>query len=232
MHKNPVCVPVCVVVIVEKGTRGIRLLFVCCLVQIQCVKKPRRRVRGHQAGFKSGCTSPRCAAWRLKQWRADSSPALAPGRCNNKDKLINTQTHAHTHNPIICCNPNRSESLSGVADFIDEPRKQGGALIAEGGTEWGVGWRGASLSSSIAMPTTSSAAPSSPCQKAVIELTFQSGSFNEALRPASKAGTNTHSIYSTVWRVCPPSTAGETHSITTTAPSINHGQETGRLLEY
>lgn len=53
---------------------------------------------------------------------------------------INTNTN--THNPIICSNPNQSESLSGVADFIDELRKQGGALISEGGTEWGGGGGG------------------------------------------------------------------------------------------
>lgn len=185
----------CVVMIVEKGARGIRLLFNSCLVQVQCVKKPRCRVRGHQVGFKSGCTSPRCAAWRLKQWRADSSPALAPGRCHNKETTINTQTrtcgcahtrtHTRTKSHHTWCNPTQNESLSGVADFIDELWKQGGALISQRGTEWGEGWRDALLSSGIAMPTVSSAAPSSSCQKAVIELTFQSGSFNEAMRPAS-----------------------------------------------
>ena len=161
------CIKIQFVVILEQGTRGIRMLFICCLVQVQCVKKKsRRRVKGHQERFKSECTFPRCAAWRLKRWRADSSPALAPGRCHNKDKLINTHkhTHKHTHtqNPIICCNPNPSVSLSGETDFIDELRKQGGALIAEGGAEWGVGVEGASLSSSIAMPTISSAAPLLP----------------------------------------------------------------------
>lgn len=40
---------------------------------------------------------------------------------------------------MISCNHDQSESLGGAADFIDEFRKQGGALIAEGGTEWGVG---------------------------------------------------------------------------------------------
>lgn len=99
-----------------------------------------------------------------------------------------------------------------MAEFIDElqENKEGLSLL-KGGTEcvcvWGGGGKDASLSSTIAMPTGSSAAPSSPCQEAVIELTFQSGSFNEALRPASNAGTNTHSIYSTAWLVCPPSTA-------------------------
>lgn len=72
-----------------------------------------------------------------------------------------------------------------MADFIDGLRKQGGALISEGGVL--AGWRAAWLSSSIAMPTVSSVGPSSSCQEAVIELTFQSGSFNEALRLASNA---------------------------------------------
>lgn len=135
-----------------------------------------------------------------------------------KKTLINTQTQ----NPFIFCNAGQSESLSGVADFIDELRKKEGLSSLKEGLSGG--WRCASLSSSIAMPTIFSAAPSSPCQEAVIELTFQSGSFNEALRQPSNAGTNMHSIYSAVWRVCPPSTAGETYSITTTAPSINHGQ--------
>lgn len=30
--------------------------------------------------LKSGCTSPRCEAWRLTRWKAGSSPARAPGR--------------------------------------------------------------------------------------------------------------------------------------------------------
>lgn len=72
-----------------------------------------------------------------------------------------------------------------MADFIDGLRKQGGALVSEGGVL--ARWRAAWLSSSIAMPTVSSAGPSSSCQEAVIELTFQSGSFNEALRLASNA---------------------------------------------
>lgn len=72
-----------------------------------------------------------------------------------------------------------------MPDFIDELRKKGGALVSEGGVL--SGWRAASLSSNIAMPTVSSMAPSSSCQEAVIELTFQSGSFNEALRLASNA---------------------------------------------
>lgn len=72
-----------------------------------------------------------------------------------------------------------------MADFIDGLRKQGGALVSEGGVL--AGWRAASLSSSIAMPTVSSVGPSSSCQEAVIELTFQSGSFNEALRLVSNA---------------------------------------------
>lgn len=52
-----------------------------------------------------------------------------------KETLINTQTQ----NAIISCNRNQSESLSEVADFIDESRKQGGTLISEGGSEWGMG---------------------------------------------------------------------------------------------
>lgn len=94
-------VSVCVLVTVEKGTRGIKLLFVCRLVQVRCVKKPRRRVRCHQL-FKNGCTSPRCAAWRLMQWRADSSPVLALAHYHRKKKKktnwSTTQTHTHTHN--------------------------------------------------------------------------------------------------------------------------------------
>lgn len=138
-----------------------------------------------------------------------------------KEKLIK---HTHPNFTSFAVTRTRA-SLSRVADFIDELRKQGGALIFEGGTEWGVGWRGALLSSSIAMPTISSAVPSSSsCQEAVIELTFQSGSFNEALGPASTAGTNTHSIHNTVWWVCPTLTTAEMHSITATVPSINHSQ--------
>lgn len=72
-----------------------------------------------------------------------------------------------------------------MADFIDGLRKRGGALVSEGGVL--ARWRAALLSSSIAMPTVSSAGPSSSCQEAVIELTFQSGSFNEALRLPSNA---------------------------------------------
>lgn len=72
-----------------------------------------------------------------------------------------------------------------MADFIDGLRKQGGALASEGGVL--AGWRTALLSSSIAMPTISSEGPSSSCQEAVIELTFRSGSFNEALGLASNA---------------------------------------------
>lgn len=96
-HKNPVCVSVHVVVIVRKGNMAIRLLSVCRLVQIQCVKKLRRRVRGHQVGLKSGCTSPRCATWRLKQWRADSSPALAQGRYHGNRQIDQPHKQTNTH---------------------------------------------------------------------------------------------------------------------------------------
>lgn len=65
---------------------------------------------------------------------------------------------------------------------------------------WGWGGVGASLSSSIAMPTVSSVVPSlsSSCQEAVIELTFQSGSFNEALRLPSNA-EQTRTRYTTLY---------------------------------
>lgn len=74
--------------------------------------------------------------------------------------------------------------------------------LSEGAGWLGV-WRGgvgASLSSSIAMPTVSSAVPSlsSSCQEAVIELTFQSGSFNEALRRPPNA-EQTRTRYTTLY---------------------------------
>lgn len=64
----------------------------------------------------------------------------------------------------------------------------------------GVEVAGAWLSSSIAMPTVSGAVPSlsSSCQEAVIELTFQSGSFNEALRRPPSA-QQTHTRYTTLY---------------------------------
>lgn len=101
--KKSVCVCVCCSAEWKRGG----LLFICRLVQVQCVKKLRRRVKGRQAEFKSGCTFPRCAAWRRRRWRADSSPARAPGRCHNKERMINTQTH---RNPIICSKPTTHES--------------------------------------------------------------------------------------------------------------------------
>lgn len=68
--------------------------------------------------LKSGCTSPRCEAWRLTRWKAGSSPARAPDRCHTTMRrwLITRFSHTHT----LCCNPNQSASLSGEADFIDE----------------------------------------------------------------------------------------------------------------
>lgn len=106
-------------------------------------------------------------------------------------------THAHVRSKShhFSVTP---KSLRGTADFIDAERKKkkGGALVSEGGVL--AGWRAASLSSSIAMPTVSSVVPSSSCQEAVIELTFQSGSFNEALRLASNAG-QTCTRYTTLY---------------------------------
>lgn len=194
-HKNPVCVSVCVVAIVEKGKRGIMLLFVCCLVQVQCVKKPRRRVRGHQVGFKSGCTSPRCAAWRLKQWRADSSPALAQGRYHKKRQIDQTHTHKITSFAVT---PTIARVLVEWLALLMSFGNKEGLLSLKEGLSGGWGGGGASLSSSIAMPTISSAVPSSSCQEAVIELTFQSGSFNEALRLASNA-EQTRTRYTTLY---------------------------------
>ncbi len=136
-------------------------------------------------------------------------------------------TVPHTHKfPLFAVTSTRARALERVQwrILLMSFGNKVELLLLKEGLSGGLGWRVASLSSSIAMPTISSAAPSSPRQEAVIELTFQSGSFNEALRPASNAGTNMHSIYNTVWRVCSPSTAGETHSITTTASSITTGQ--------
>lgn len=48
----------------ERNQGGRSLLFSCCLVQVQWVKKPRRRVRGHQArgggegGLRAGVLPP------------------------------------------------------------------------------------------------------------------------------------------------------------------------------
>lgn len=59
-------------------------------------------VRGHWTGIKSGCTSPRCAAWRLKRWRADSSPALVPGQLWGQESLLCRIATCHPCPPIPC----------------------------------------------------------------------------------------------------------------------------------
>lgn len=67
LHKNPVS---CFVLFSYFGP------------DLNVLKSRGAGIRGHRAGIKSGCTSPRCAAWRLKRWRADSSRALVPDRCH------------------------------------------------------------------------------------------------------------------------------------------------------
>lgn len=79
VQKNPICV---FVVTAEKRTWGGAYggSFV--------VWSRSKELRNWGAGskvirpglLKSGCTSPRCEAWRLTRWKAGSSPARAPGR--------------------------------------------------------------------------------------------------------------------------------------------------------
>lgn len=212
-------------------------LLIVGLVQIHRAKKPSCRVGGGGGGHRDGLGASvlppdvKHEDWSNKQEAHHQHWHRSTVTKRRQWSLPRLTRKTSSQNPIS--GPN----LKGVGGGGSQSRcwfywwdlETRASHISRRLWEEGVE-EGTLLSSSIAIPTFPPATPLLSPQKAVIELTFQCGSLNEALRPASNAATNTHSIHTTVRRVCPPSTAAKMHSIITTAPLISHGQETGCLL--
>lgn len=81
-------------------------------------------VRGHRVGIKSGCTFPRCAAWRPKRWRADSSPALVPDHYLKKKETnwLTSQTRALKISSFLR-NPKESQQNGWFYWWASETRR-------------------------------------------------------------------------------------------------------------